>query len=105
MAERGSTSRASAQAATLATRKAKDYGVRPESLAAELQARAGALGFDAAARARVLGQLPPLLPEPADLLRASAELLSPAGLTAWAATFSRPDAIRGWVHPVAPAPR
>jgi len=96
MAERGSTSRAGAQAATLTTRKAKDYGVRPESLAAEWHARADALGFDAEARTRLLGQLPARLPEPADLLRASAELLSPAGLTAKASTFSRPDAIRGW---------
>jgi conjugative relaxase-like TrwC/TraI family protein len=96
MAERGSTSRAGAQAATLATRKAKDYGVRPESLAAEWHARADALGFDAEARSRLLGRLPARLPEPADLLRASAELLSPAGLTARASTFSRPDAIRGW---------
>ncbi|MEX2291803.1 MAG: MobF family relaxase [Mycobacteriales bacterium] len=96
MAERGSTSRAGAQAATLATRKAKDYGVRPESLAAEWHARADALGFDADARIRLLGRLPARLPEPADLLRASGELLSPAGLTARASTFSRPDAIRGW---------
>ncbi len=96
MAERGSTSRAGAQAAALATRKAKDYGVRPESLAAEWHARADALGFDAEARTRLLGRLPARLPEPADLLRASAELLSPAGLTAKASTFSRPEAIRGW---------
>jgi conjugative relaxase-like TrwC/TraI family protein len=96
MAESGSTSRAGAQAATLATRKAKDYGVWPESLAAEWHARADALGFDARARARLLELLPARLPEPADLLRASAELLSPAGLTAKASTFSRPDAIRGW---------
>jgi conjugative relaxase-like TrwC/TraI family protein len=96
MAERGSTSRAGAQAATLATRKAKDYGVRPESLAAEWHARADALGFDADARIRLLGRLPARLPEPADLLRASGELLSPTGLTASASTFSRPDAIRGW---------
>ncbi len=96
MAERGSTSRAGAQAATLATRKVKDYGVRPESLAAQWHTRADALGFDAEARTRLLGQLPARLPEPADLLRASAELLSPAGLTARASTFSRPDAILGW---------
>jgi conjugative relaxase-like TrwC/TraI family protein len=96
MAERGSTSRAGAQAATLATRKAKDYGVRPESLAAEWHARADALGFDARARTGLLEQLPAQLPEPADLLRASAELLSPSGLTAKASTFGRPDAIRGW---------
>ncbi len=92
----GSSSRAGAQTAALATRKAKDYGVRPESLAAEWHARADALGFDAEARTRLFGQLPARLPEPADLLRTSAELLSPAGLTARASTFSRPDAIRGW---------
>jgi conjugative relaxase-like TrwC/TraI family protein len=96
MAEYGSTSRAGAQVAALATRKAKDYGVHPESLAAEWHARADALGFDARARARLLARLPARLPEPTDLLRASADLLSPAGLTARASTFSRPDAIRGW---------
>lgn len=96
MAEHGTSSRAGAQAATLATRKARDYGVRPESLAAEWHSRADALGFDAGARDRLLHRLPARLPEPVDLLRASAELLSPAGLTAKASTFSRPDAIRGW---------
>jgi conjugative relaxase-like TrwC/TraI family protein len=96
MAERGTSSRAGAQAATLATRKAKDYGVRPESLAAEWHSRADALGFDAGARDRLLHRLPARLPATAELVRASAELLSADGLTAMASTFGRAEAIRGW---------
>jgi conjugative relaxase-like TrwC/TraI family protein len=48
LARRGDSSRAAAQVATLATRKAKDYGVPAESLAAEWHSRAEGLGFDAA---------------------------------------------------------
>jgi len=50
MVARGETSRSAAQVAALATRKAKHYGVRPESLAAEWHARAERLGFDGHAR-------------------------------------------------------
>ncbi len=96
MAEHGSSSRAGAQAATLATRKAKDYGIRPESLAAEWHSRADALGFDAGARDRLLHRLPIRLPATAELVRASAEMLSADGLTAMASTFGRAEAIRGW---------
>ena len=96
MAEHGTSSRAGAQAATLSTRKAKDYGVRPEALAAEWHRRAEALGFDAPARDRLLHQLPARLPATAELVRASAELLSAGGLTAMNSTFGRAEAIRGW---------
>jgi conjugative relaxase-like TrwC/TraI family protein len=96
MAEHGSSGRAGAQAATLATRKAKDYGVRPESLAAEWHNRADALGFNAPARNRLLHRLPARLPASAELVRASAEMLSADGLTAKASTFGRAEAIRGW---------
>jgi conjugative relaxase-like TrwC/TraI family protein len=96
MAEHGSTSRAGAQTATLATRKAKDYGVRPESLVAEWRRRADALGFDAPALDRLLHRLPTRLPATAELVRAAAEMLSAEGLTARASTFGRAEAIRGW---------
>jgi conjugative relaxase-like TrwC/TraI family protein len=96
MAEHGTSSRAGAQAATLVTRKAKDYGVRPESFAAEWHSRAEALGFDTAARGRLLHRLPARLPATAELARASAELLSADGLTAMTSTFGRAEAIRGW---------
>ena len=72
MAEHGSSSRAGAQAATRATRKAKDYGVLPEALAAEWHRRVDALGFDARARDWLLHRLPARLPAPAGLVRASA---------------------------------
>jgi conjugative relaxase-like TrwC/TraI family protein len=96
MAEHGSSSRAGAQSATLTTRKSKDYGLRPESLAAEWHTRAEVLGFDAAARDRLLHRLPARLPATAELVRASAELLSADGLTAMSSTFGRAEAIRGW---------
>jgi conjugative relaxase-like TrwC/TraI family protein len=96
MAEHGTSSRAGAQAATLGTRKAKDYGVRPESLAADWHTRGDELGFDAGARERLLHRLPARLPVTVELVRASAELLSADGLTAMASTFGRAEAIRGW---------
>jgi len=96
MAEHGSTSRAGAQAATLATRKAKDDGVRPEALAAEWHRRAEALGFDTSASTLMLHRLPAGLPATAELVRASAEMLSADGLTAMSSTFGRAEAIRSW---------
>ena len=45
MAERGDTSARAAEAAALDTRRAKDYGVSAERLAAEWHARAAELGF------------------------------------------------------------
>ena len=45
MAERGETSVRAAEAAALDTRRAKDYGVSAERLAADWRARAQELGF------------------------------------------------------------
>jgi conjugative relaxase-like TrwC/TraI family protein len=50
LSDRGEASRQAAEVAALVTRKAKDYGVHPESLAAEWHARAERLGFDGRAR-------------------------------------------------------
>jgi conjugative relaxase-like TrwC/TraI family protein len=96
LADRGETSRKAAEVAALATRKAKDYGVHPESLAAEWHARADRLGFDARARAAVLGRTTPLPPSPEVLARAARQLLGPDGLTARLPVFDRRDALRGW---------
>jgi len=96
LAQRGLHSRAAAQIATLATRKAKDYGVRPESLAAEWQARADRLGFTARARDGLLGRVRPEPPGTAELARAAGMMLGAGGLTARASTFDRRDVLRGW---------
>jgi hypothetical protein len=96
MSARGEVSRPAAQVAALATRKAKDYGVRPESLAAQWQSRAERLGFDARARAALLAQTRPLPPSPEGLARAAVQLLGPDGLTAWLPVFDRRDALRTW---------
>jgi hypothetical protein len=63
LARRGATSRQAAQVAALATRKAKDYGVRPQSLVAGWRVRAEHLGFTAEARA-VLGRVSGTAPQP-----------------------------------------
>jgi hypothetical protein len=79
-----------------ATRRAKDYAVPAASLTAAWHARAGQLGFDAAARARLLGRTTPAAPSQEVLARAAAVLLGPDGLTAKAAVFDRRDALRAW---------
>ncbi len=96
LAERGLHSRAAAQIATLATRKAKNYGVRPESLAAEWHARADQLGFTARVRDGLLGRVVPEPPGTAELARAAGMMLGAGGLTARASTFDRRDVLRGW---------
>jgi AAA domain/TrwC relaxase len=96
LANRGETSRKAAQVATLATRKAKDYGVHPESLAAEWHARAEQLGFDADTRARLFKRGNSVPPCRNVLLRAVRKLLGEDGLTARSAVFDRRDVLRGW---------
>jgi conjugative relaxase-like TrwC/TraI family protein len=96
LAERGLHSRGAAQIAALATRKAKNYAVRPESLAAEWQARADRLGFTARVRAGLLGRVRPEPPGTAELARAAGMMLGPAGLTARASTFDRREVLRAW---------
>jgi conjugative relaxase-like TrwC/TraI family protein len=75
LANRGETSRKAAQVATLATRKAKDYGVHPESLAVEWHARAEQLGFDADTRAKLFDRGGSVSPSRNELLRAVRDLL------------------------------
>jgi conjugative relaxase domain, TrwC/TraI family len=96
LTRRGESSRAAAQVATLATRKAKDYGVPAESLATEWHSRAEALGFDAAARERLLGRTTPVPPSRDVLAQAAMVMLGPGGLTARLPVFDRRDALRAW---------
>jgi hypothetical protein len=96
LARRGESSRQAAQVATLATRKAKDYGVPAESLAAEWHRRADALGFDAAARARLFGRTRPVPPSRDVLAQAARVLLGEGGLTRRAAVLDRRDVLRAW---------
>jgi conjugative relaxase-like TrwC/TraI family protein len=96
LANRGETSRKAAQVATLATRKAKDYGVHSESLAAEWHARAERLGFDADTRAKLFNRGSSVPPSRNVLLRAVRELFGDDGLTARSPVFDRRDALRGW---------
>ena len=103
MAEHGSGSRAGAQAATLTTRKAKDDGVRPESLAAEWHRRADGLGSTAKARDELLHRLPARLPATAELVRAAAAGRAGDGRLAARRGLQRPHPGRD-VHP-APAGR
>jgi len=96
LAERGESSRSAAEVAALATRKAKNYGVRPESLAAEWRGRAAALGFDAGAIRQLLGRCPPQTPGTAELARAAGVMLGGQGLTARSSSFDRRDVLRAW---------
>ncbi len=96
LARRGESSPAAAQVVTLATRKAKDYGVAPESLAAGWHTRADTLGFDAAARARLFGRTTPAPPSREVLARAAGVLLGPDGLTERTAVFDRRDVLQAW---------
>ena len=80
--------------ATLATRKAKGYGAPAEWLAAGWHARAERLGFDDAARDRLLGRTTPVPPSREVLARAATVLLGPGGLTERSPVFDLRDALR-----------
>jgi conjugative relaxase-like TrwC/TraI family protein len=95
LAKRGETSRKAAQVATLATRKAKDYGVHPESLVAQWHVRAEQLGFDGQARAKLF-KGGAVLASRQVLLHAARELLGEDGLTERSPVFDRRDVLRGW---------
>jgi conjugative relaxase-like TrwC/TraI family protein len=97
MRELGTSTAAGAQAATLDTRKAKEYGVDAVSLVAGWYARADQLGFDVAARDALLHQRTvPAELEPAELARAAADMLGETGLTHRSSAFTRKEAIQAW---------
>jgi hypothetical protein len=96
LAERGETSAAAAQAATLATRKAKDHGVDPTTLVGRWAAKAAELGFGRTQVAGLLHRTAPQPPSRQDLNQAAAQLAGPTGLTARASTFTRCDVVQAW---------
>src|SRR5581483_3257187 len=82
------------QAATLATRQAKDHTVDPETLQRQWCAEAAAAGFDPAAITSCLGRATPqpVLPERLDVV--FAHLAGPHGLTERDASFDRGDVLQ-----------
>jgi Ti-type conjugative transfer relaxase TraA len=97
--QRGQHSATAAQAATLDTRHAKEYGVDPEALHDQWVRRAREIGFapgdvDAVCRRVAAPELH------AD--EVSAALVSPNGLTARQASFDRRDAARGLCEALPP---
>jgi conjugative relaxase-like TrwC/TraI family protein len=93
MEERGSRSAKAAQAATLDTRRRKDYDVPVSRLREEWRARAAEHGLDQETVARLLHSRTPA-PVPHAAFLSSEE----GGLTAEASTFDRRDVIREWAE-------
>lgn len=94
--QRGSSSAAAAQAATLATRAPKDRAVTATALQTDWRARAAVLGLSERRVDALLGPPAPPRMDRAYLLAAAQSLAGPEGLTAHSSTFTRRDAIRAW---------
>lgn len=100
MAQSGGRSARSAQIAALATRRAKDYGVKESTIYERWQARAVEHGLTPDVLAGVLGH--DVEPSRDDLIEAAAALMAgEQGLTAQASTFTRREALQAWaeLHP------
>lgn len=94
--ERGQTSRAAAQSATLETRPAEPAGISAEDLRVDWQRRAHALALTPQRLSAVQGRSS-WQPPSFDQLQAVAErLVSEWGLTMHASTFTGRDVLRGW---------
>ena len=91
VAESGYTSARAYQAATLATRTAKDHGTDPDQLTARWETEAADLGFGPDQVAAVLHRDTPVATIDEDVL--FARLAGPTGLTRQASTFTRRDVI------------
>ena len=91
VAESGYTSARAYQAATLATRTAKDHGTDPDQLTARWETEAAALGFGPDQVAAVLHRDTPVATVDEDVL--FARLAGPTGLTRQASTFTRRDVV------------
>lgn len=90
VAESGYTSARAQQAATLASRRAKEHGADPIALVDGWCREAASLGFDDAAVADCLGRTPS---RPIDREALLDELASAEGLTKHAASFARCDVV------------
>jgi conjugative relaxase-like TrwC/TraI family protein len=89
----GAAGRTAAQVAALATRRAKDYRVSPETLMPEWRTRSEEMGFGL----RELDTLPEHPPPKEPKIERAAlfdELVSPTGLTAQRSTFTRRDLLQ-----------
>lgn len=95
MGKRGEFSAKAAQAATLDTRRRKDYAVTPEGLLPEWRRRAAAVGLTREHLAAMLdGPTGYIDVSPDAVMEALRALLAPTGLTAHASSFNRRDAVR-----------
>lgn len=101
MARRGERSPRAAQVAALNSRRAKEYGVAPETMRQEWWERAERLGFDRATLAEVRDQASPQLVDDALVDRVVEDLAGPQGLTQQRSSFLRRDVIQAWCEQLA----
>ena len=94
LAEHGTSSPRAAEAAALATRRAKRDGVDAAELVAGWRSRAAELGFDRGDLERLVGRVRAVELDSAGWERVFDELASPTGLTRRASTFSRRDVVQ-----------
>jgi conjugative relaxase-like TrwC/TraI family protein len=95
MAESGDSSARAAQIATLDTRRAKEYGIEPETLAERWRAEADGHGFRPRHLREVLGHGPPVVTEH-HVGVAIEDMVGATGLTQHDASFERRDVTRAW---------
>ena len=94
LAERGTSGARAAEAAALATRRAKDPRVRAEDLVVEWRSRAAALGFGREELARVVGRGRSRRRQAATWETVVRQLAGPLGLPRESSAFSRGDVIQ-----------
>jgi conjugative relaxase-like TrwC/TraI family protein len=94
MAAAGGVGPNAARVAAFATRRAKDYRVRPEALVDEWRLRAAKLGLASWQIERLLDRSEPVRLDVDDWVRIFDALSGPDGLTAKRSTFTRADVIR-----------
>jgi conjugative relaxase-like TrwC/TraI family protein len=101
MAVHGGHSARSAQAATLETRRRKDYDVAVTRLQDEWRARASELGLDASSLAGLLDRRIAGPASKPDIEQAGKAMLADNGITERASSFDRRDVLRAWAeaHP------
>jgi conjugative relaxase-like TrwC/TraI family protein len=94
LAEHGTSGARAAEAAALATRRAKDSRVRPDDLVGEWRSRAEALGLGREELERIVGREAAVRPDAMVWECVFKELAGPLGLTRRSATFSRDDVLQ-----------